>query len=52
MTNQKEMNLNKNELIKKQQEKTESTSIVDQKAVYIISLYADLLEYDYLQRCA
>ena len=52
MTKQKEMNLNTNELIKNQQEKTESISIVDQKAVYTISLYADLLEYDYIQRSA
>jgi hypothetical protein len=52
MTKQKEVKLNTKETSKNQQEQTVPTQSVDQKAVYTISLYADLLEYDYLQRCA
>jgi hypothetical protein len=52
MTKLKELKLNTKETSKNQQEQTASTQSVDQKAVYEISLYADLLEYDYLQRCA
>jgi len=52
MTKQLELNLNTKENTTKLNVSIEKTHEEQQKEVYGLSLYVDLLDYDYLQRCA
>lgn len=46
------MNLKLNKKEEDQSRLSVSVNKEDQKEVYAINLYVDLIEYDYLQRCA